>query len=252
MSSRILLVLIISVILCSDGYAAYMPPGGSNGSIQYNKSGSFGGGSNATLDSVGNIIATSIATGGVSPTKTGSVLFNGVTSGTVAFGAADIAGTAITYILPSTNGVSGQFLEDAGSTTCPTYASGTPATCHQLTWITLAAHSIGIAIDGGGSAITTGFKGNWTSPYACTIISATLTSDISGSIVIDVWKNNAAIPTVANTITASALPTLSSATYHQDTTLTGWTKSVAKNDVLGFNVNSASTVTHATLVLGCQ
>ena len=47
-------------------------------------------------------------------------------------------------------------------------------------------------------------------------------------------------PTVADTITASAKPTLSSATKSEDTTLTGWTTAVTAGDVFGFMVDSAS------------
>jgi hypothetical protein len=50
-------------------------------------------------------------------------------------------------------------------------------------------------------------------------------------------------PTVADTITASAKPTLSSATKAEDSTLTGWSTSVTAGDVIGFKVDSATTVT---------
>jgi hypothetical protein len=56
-------------------------------------------------------------------------------------------------------------------------------------------------------------------------------------------------PTVTNTITASAKPTLSSAAKSQDSTLTGWTTSISAGDVLAFHVDSASTVTRVNLVL---
>ncbi len=113
----------------------------------------------------------------------------------------------------------------------------------------------GITIDGAGSVITTGVKGFIVVPYACTITQATLLSTdasvTSGSIVIDVWKDTYANypPTVADTITASAKPTLSSAIKSQDATLTGWTTTVAAGSVLGFNVDSATTVTRVTLML---
>lgn len=111
--------------------------------------------------------------------------------------------------------------------------------------------SIGITIDGGGSAITTGQKGYVSIPYACTINSATILLDQSGSIVIDVWKDAYANypPTVADTITAAAKPTVSGAVKSQDTTLTGWTTSVSAGDVIGFNVDSITTATRATLIL---
>lgn len=111
--------------------------------------------------------------------------------------------------------------------------------------------SIGITVDGGGSAITTGIKGYIEVPYACTINRATTLADVSGSIVFDVWKDTYANypPTVADTITASAKPTISTATKAQDATLTGWTTSVAAGDILGFNVDSCTTITRAHLIL---
>jgi hypothetical protein len=118
--------------------------------------------------------------------------------------------------------------------------------------------NLGIVIDGGGSTITTGVKGFVSAPAACTITSATLLSTdasvTSGSIVIDVWKDTYSNypPTVADTITASAKPTLSSATKSQDSTLTGWTTSVSAGDILGFKVDSVTTVTRVALFLLCQ
>jgi hypothetical protein len=73
----------------------------------------------------------------------------------------------------------------------------------------------------------------------------------SGSIVIDVWKDTYANypPTVADTITASAKPTLSSATKSDDTTLTGWSKTVTAGDVFGFKVDSVTSLTKVILQL---
>lgn len=111
--------------------------------------------------------------------------------------------------------------------------------------------TVGITIDGGGSAITTGVKGYIEVPYACTINQVTLLADQSGSCVIDIWKDTYANypPTVADTITASAKPTISAATKSQDATLTGWTTSISAGDILGFNVDSASTITRVHLIL---
>lgn len=111
--------------------------------------------------------------------------------------------------------------------------------------------AIGITLDGGGSAITTGIKGDVYVPYACTITAVTMLADQSGSIVIDIWKDTYANypPTDADSITAAAPPTISAATKSQDTTLTGWTKSIAAGNTLRFNVDSAATVTRVTLIL---
>lgn len=106
-------------------------------------------------------------------------------------------------------------------------------------------------IDGGGEAITTGEKGHLEIPFKCEIQRVTLLADQSGSAVIDIWKDTYANfpPTDADSITASAPPTLSSAQKSQDATLTGWTKTIAAGDVLAFNVDSATTVERLTLVL---
>jgi hypothetical protein len=111
--------------------------------------------------------------------------------------------------------------------------------------------SVGIVIDGGGSVISTGVKGFVECPYTGTIVQATLLADQSGSIVIDVWKDTYANypPTDADSITAAAPPTISTATKSQDSTLTGWTTSITAGDIIGFNVDSVTTLTRVTLVL---
>lgn len=111
--------------------------------------------------------------------------------------------------------------------------------------------TIGITIDGGGSAITTGVKGYIQVPYGCTIDRVTLLADQSGSIVIDIWKDTYANypPTDADTITAAAPPTITTAVKSQDSTLTGWTTAITADDILGFNVDSCSTIQRVHLLL---
>lgn len=106
-------------------------------------------------------------------------------------------------------------------------------------------------IDGGGSAITTGQKGYIEIPFACTITAARAFADQAGSIVVDVWNDTYANypPTDADSITASAPITISATTKSQDTTLTGWDTAIEAGDVLGFNVDSVSTITRLTIVL---
>jgi len=109
-------------------------------------------------------------------------------------------------------------------------------------------------LDGGASNIEADAKARVQVPFACTIQEATLVADATGSIVVDVWKDTYANypPTVANTITAAAKPTLSSAQKYQDATLTGWTTSIAAGDFLVANVDSASGINHAILTLKVQ
>ncbi len=115
--------------------------------------------------------------------------------------------------------------------------------------------AFGITIGDGSTTITTGVKGFVMVPFAGTITKATLLSTdgsaTSCSIVLDIWKDSYANyqPTIADTITASAKPTLSSATKAEDATLTGWTTSIAAGAIFGFNVDSVTACTRVTLIL---
>jgi Collagen triple helix repeat (20 copies) len=111
--------------------------------------------------------------------------------------------------------------------------------------------AIQFIIDGGGSPIATGLKGFVEVPFSCTINRWTLLADISGSIVVDIWKDAYANhpPVVGDVITASAKPTIGSSTKGQSSTLTGWTTAIVAGDILAFNVNSATTITKCTLSL---
>jgi hypothetical protein len=111
--------------------------------------------------------------------------------------------------------------------------------------------SFGITIDGAGSIISTGIQGDIQVPYSMSIDSWTLIADQTGSIVIDVWKDTYANypATVADTITGSAKPTISSNNKAQSSTLTGWTTTVDAGDIVRFNVDSVSILTKATLII---
>jgi hypothetical protein len=150
-----------------------------------------------------------------------------------------------------------------GTPTAPTATAGTNTTQLATTAFVQAAtkilkHVITIALDGGGIAVTTGFKGFVSIPFACTIKSwRLLSSDAAatvGSLTLDIWKDTYANypPTVADTITASAKPALASANKNESAVLTGWTTAIAAGDILGFNVDAASLVTKVTFELSVE
>jgi hypothetical protein len=134
-------------------------------------------------------------------------------------------------------GTAGQAMVSAGSAATPS-------------WVTQYL-AIPFIIDGGGSPITTGIKGDLTVPFDCVIEEWTLLADASGSIVMDIWKDTYANypPTAADTITGSAKPTISAAAKGQSSTLTGWTTTITAGDILRFNVDSTSGLTRITLSL---
>ena len=78
-------------------------------------------------------------------------------------------------------------------------------------------------------------------------------ADVSGSAVVDIWKDTYANypPLNADSITASAVPTISTAVKSQDATLTGWTTSIVAGDILAFNVDSVTTIKQLTVSLKC-
>jgi len=110
---------------------------------------------------------------------------------------------------------------------------------------------IGFVIDGGGSILTTGSKGSLRVPVDATITSGYLLADQSGSIQIDIWKDSIGNypPTDADSITASAPLSLSSAQSSSDTTLSGWTTSISSGDILYFNVDSVSSIKRVEISL---
>jgi hypothetical protein len=111
--------------------------------------------------------------------------------------------------------------------------------------------AIGFAKDNSGAVLGTGIQGDILIPFACTITAVTLLADQTGSMVVDLWKlgYTSFPPTVGNSICASALPTISSASKYDDTTLTGWTTAISANDTIRININSCSTITRFSLIL---
>lgn len=138
-----------------------------------------------------------------------------------------------------------QFFAGAGSDgpQGPQGATGSPAQ---------NADVMSITIDGGGVAIQTGIVCDFVAAIDGTISYVYLLADQAGDCVVDLWKDSYANfpPTVADTITAAAKPTLSSADKYYDGTLTGWTTAVTMGDIIRVNVDSLSTITRLTIVLG--
>lgn len=102
--------------------------------------------------------------------------------------------------------------------------------------------SFGIVVDGGGSAITTGSKGTKYIPWDCTITGWDIRSDISGDCVFNVKRSGVSIA-------GSEKPTLSSASSNSDMALSTWTTSLSAGDVIEFVVDSAATLTRATVTI---
>lgn len=110
---------------------------------------------------------------------------------------------------------------------------------------------IGLTIGDGVNAISTGIYGDISVPFGCVITKVRLLADASGSIVVDIWKDTYTNypPVVGDSITASAKPTITTATKSEDSTLTGWTTTITAGDTLRFNVDSVTTIKRLALSL---
>lgn len=166
--------------------------------------------------------------------STGGVLVRN-NSATITAGGNITAGNIGNITATNLNGNTSQYLRGDGNWTVP----ASPGT-------------INFVLDGGGSALTTGVKldlGPW--DFDLTLSAVTMLADQTGSLVLDFWVDTYANypPTVADTITASAKPTISSAVKSQDTTLTGWTTPIAAGKTLRVNIDSITTLTRCGVAL---
>ena len=104
---------------------------------------------------------------------------------------------------------------------------------------------ISVAIDGEGSAIATGIYTDVEVPFDCTITTATMLADQSGSVAISLWKDTYANfpPTVADVIDTFSIST---ATKSQET---GLSIACTAGDIIRLNVDSCTTITRLALAL---
>lgn len=116
---------------------------------------------------------------------------------------------------------------------------------------------IEFVIDGAGAVPALGFRGTLISPMWLVVNNWVLLANQLGSCQLDVWKIPLAdylagtVPTAANSICGSELPSLASQVARQSSVLAGWSTIINQNDVLGFNLNNAVGVLQLTLTLEC-
>jgi hypothetical protein len=95
-------------------------------------------------------------------------------------------------------------------------------------------------IYGGAATLQAGLYGGFRVPFACTITGVSMGADATTTTVVDIWKDTQTNfpPVNADSITASANPTITASNKMEDNTLTGWTTSITAGDWLFFNLDS--------------
>jgi hypothetical protein len=176
----------------------------------------------------------------VALTPTGSVIASNIQQGFLVLARTGNTNTYATSTGALTSGhcvsidASGNFI-DSGAVGC---AGGAPTTNQNI-------RTFGATFDGGGSALT-GTLTRCTNIYESgTISQVVLIADASGSVTVDVQtvaQTSYTGPGSASSITAADIPALSSAVRFSDTSLTGWSTSVAANTVACFVMSSPTTV----------
>lgn len=248
-------------------------PGGSNGQVQYNNAGAFGGlNTTGTGDVVKNVDPTLdgfILTGSERVTASAIVAteidvtlpettVSLTSSPTLTFSATPAAGTKFwvtlnadgtqrTATIPSSYSINRQ----GNITSVVVPASGTVVLLFRRTasrWEVfgdpisddLKTYTVGFTSDGGGSAIATGkVKGFATAKASGTIRAWTHTVD-AGTPVIEVWKiaSGTAKPTAANAINSVGVGVTTGTSVYSTDLSDFTTAAVAKGDIFAFSIKS--------------
>ena len=219
---------------------------GSNivGTICASISGSFAGLNGGLTNSDGSPLLSGVqvtnaiaANTNINSQNVGTLVLSNVTASRVAYFSVDGTMTNLSA------GTAGQALTSTGS---------------SATWSNIPITGVlGITFDGGGSVITSATN-YIVVPYHCSILSASMVSDVSTSAGIDVWQTNHTIgsaytlPTSATKITSTTPPNIIADIGQDNTNLTGWITNFTSPSIFGFSVLSNSAATKITLTLKIQ
>lgn len=180
----------------------------------------------------------------------------GATGATGATGAAGVDGADGADGATGPQGPAGQGVP-AGGTTGQVLAKSS-ATDYATEWVTPSAGGSGGTFQRGATFVNSAGLSlpvnnvPMVIPVACTIAAVTvLTAGGPGSCVLDAWKDLYANypPTVADSICGASKPTISGGTKYRDSTLAGWTTTLAGGDTIIFSLESVSGFTLVDITL---
>ena len=156
-----------------------------------------------------------------------------------------------------TDGIGGSYIRATFTSGGTAFNGGITSTSVSATTISATTYwnipdSIGVSVDGQSGVLSTGITQFKVMAYPGRISGWDMTGYVSGNCQFDVWKisSGTTFPTVTNTIVGSAYPQITAGSYSGSTNLTGWTStSFSTGDIFGFNINSVTGMTKASLSL---
>jgi len=111
------------------------------------------------------------------------------------------------------------------------------------------AKALFYVIDGGGSVISVGSKGQLSLPTGCTVTGWVITADQPGSAVVDVLRSSFADFPAVVSIAGTDKPTLVTSQSNENLAVTVWNTALNANDQVQFYVDSASVVTRLNVTI---
>jgi hypothetical protein len=154
-------------------------------------------------------------------------------------------------ITNNASGITWDMIEDKPSVSLITHTH-TVADVTDFDPTNLKKGGVEIQFDNGSVTLVTGLNGIAEIPYSGEITAVRVYSTTSGTVQIDVWKND--ITTSVNATNADSIcggdePALSGAVRASVADLSNWNTTISAGDVLHFNIDSVSTVSKVTLFL---
>lgn len=115
-------------------------------------------------------------------------------------------------------------------------------------------HNLIFIADGGGTILPVGIAGDLPVGFDCIIQAWSMVCDPAASVQLDIWKVAFASfpPTVVDSITGSAVPTITADDHDSSNVLTGWTIDVKAGDVFRFHIDSNTVATRLAIKLDLQ
>jgi len=160
-----------------------------------------------------------------------------------------VTGTSILLNILAGSGVQCLHIDNTGKVT------GTGADCAAAPSSNQNIRTIGASFgsfQSGASALSAGATSCVPVYFSGTIKAVHLIANVSGSVTIDVqtvlhasWAGTASV----SSITSSDTPALSSASAYTDTTLTGWTTTLAANTDVCFVMSAPTTIAGASITV---